>query len=191
MPKASLKEAFMQAGRTEFHVNGYHGTGVAAIAQRAGGPKGSFYNHFASKEELAVAVIGRYATSRRMEMLDQSSTPPLVRIRAHFDYLRTDLALHDFKRGCMFGNFGAEVASTNDTLKHVVDEALAYWALHLAGALEDARSRGQIAASIDPLSTAGLLVDAWEGAAMRAKAVGDSSPIDNFMTVVFERMLVP
>jgi TetR/AcrR family transcriptional repressor of nem operon len=191
MPKASLKEAFMEAGRTEFHVNGYHGTGVAAIAQRAGGPKGSFYNHFASKEELAVAVIGRYAISRRMEMLDATRVAPLRRIRAHFEYLQTDLALDGYARGCMFGNFAAEVASTNDTLKLVVDEALAYWAEHLADALEDARAHAEIAASVDPQSTAGLLVDAWEGAAMRAKAVGGSGPIDNFMSVVFERMLVP
>jgi TetR/AcrR family transcriptional repressor of nem operon len=191
MPKPSLREAFLDAGRTEFHVNGYHGTGVAAIAQRAGGPKGSFYNHFASKEELAVAVIAGYADSRRMEMLDESMVTPLARIRAHFEYLQADLARHDYKRGCMFGNFAAEVASTNDTLRLVVDEALDYWGEHLAGALEDARARGDIAASVDPLSTARLLVDAWEGAAMRAKAVGDSSPIDNFISVVFDRILVP
>jgi TetR/AcrR family transcriptional repressor of nem operon len=191
MPKANLKEAFMEAGRTEFHVNGYHGTGVAAIALRAGGPKGSFYNHFASKEELAIAVIDRNAVSRRMEMLDDTSVLPLTRIRDHFLFLQADLEKDAYQRGCMFGNFAAETASTNDNLKRVVDEALGYWCEHLAAALEDARAAGEISAAIDSKSAAQLLVDGWEGAAIRAKAVGDASPIENFMTFVFGRMLTP
>jgi TetR/AcrR family transcriptional repressor of nem operon len=191
MPKPNLKEAFMAAGHDEFHVNGYHGTGVAAIAQRAGGPKGSFYNHFASKEELAVAVIARYSDSRRMDMLDDTSVSPLARIRAHFLFLQADLAKDSYERGCMFGNFAAETASTNDNLRKVVDNALDYWCEHLAAALEDARALGEIAASTDTHSTAQLLVDAWEGGAIRAKAVGDASPIENFMTLVFGRMLAP
>src|ERR1700759_5503685 len=75
------------AGQAEFHERGYSVTGIAAIAARAEAFKGSFYNHFASKEELAVEVLGLYAQSQRLEMLQDESRAPLERIRTHFEHI--------------------------------------------------------------------------------------------------------
>ncbi len=36
----------------------------------------------------------------------------------------------------------------------------------------------------------GGIVDAWEGAALRAKAIGDSAPVDNVIALVFSRILI-
>ncbi|OKI44729.1 TetR/AcrR family transcriptional regulator [Micromonospora sp. CB01531] len=112
MPKPSLREALLDAACEEFDARGYAATGVAAIATRAGAPKGSFYNHFASKEELALASLERYGVNRRLGMLGDRSKPPLQRIQAHLAYLRDDLARHSFGRGCLFGTFAAESASS-------------------------------------------------------------------------------
>jgi TetR/AcrR family transcriptional repressor of nem operon len=191
MPMPNLKQAIIDAGATEFHLQGYSATGVAAIAARAGAPKGSFYNHFASKEELAIDVLARYGQARRMEMLEESPVAPLDRIRAHFEHLRADLAKDDYRRGCMFGNFAAEAASTNANLKQVLDTAFGYWGSLLTAALEQARANGSISTTLDPVVTAQFLIDAWEGAAIRAKAVGNAGPIDNFMDFAFARLLVP
>jgi TetR/AcrR family transcriptional repressor of nem operon len=191
MPKPSLKEAFLDAGMLELHTRGYSATGVSSVAERAGGPKGSFYNHFGSKEDFAVAVIGRYAEGRRLEMLTDPSVPPLDRIRAHFAHLQADLAAHDYARGCMFGNFAAEVAGTNERLRGVVDFAFDRWATLLAGAIDEARTAGEVSTDLDPAATAQLLIDAWEGAALRAKATGNSTPLDNVLALAFTVLLAP
>lgn len=189
MPKPSLRDAFADAGMTELHTNGYNGTGVAAIAARAGGPKGSFYNHFASKEDLAVDVLASYSASRRVEMLATGAQSPLARIRAHFAHLQSDLASFDYARGCMFGNFAAEVAATNQRLGEVVGTALEAWATTLANTIREAQEAGEIAARINPTRAARLLVDAWEGAALRAKTTGDSTPLDNVVEFAFTDLL--
>jgi len=191
MPKPSLREAFLDAGMLELHTRGYSATGVSSVAARAGGPKGSFYNHFDSKEDFAAAVMGRYGEGRRLDMLADRSVAPLERVRAHFAHLRSDLARHEYARGCMFGNFAAEVAGTNQRLGEIVDTAFGQWVSLLAEAIDEARAAGDIAADVDPAGTAQLLVDAWEGAALRAKAAGSPAPLDNVLAFAFTTLLAP
>ena len=47
----------LDAAYDEFRANGYHGTSMRQIAQRAGLAVGGIYNHFHSKEEVFAAVF--------------------------------------------------------------------------------------------------------------------------------------
>jgi TetR/AcrR family transcriptional repressor of nem operon len=191
MPKPSLRDALVDAAFNELHAKGYAATGVAAIAAAANAPKGSFYNHFASKEALAVEVLGRYGQSRRLEMLSDSADSPLQRIHNHVDYLRQDLAAHDYRRGCMFGNFAAEGPVDAATVTDAVAASLEQWRRTMADAIGEARDAGEIAHEVDPDAAAQFIVDAWEGAALRAKTAGDSTPIDNAVDMIFRQILTP
>jgi TetR/AcrR family transcriptional repressor of nem operon len=187
MPKPSLRDALLDAGFDQLHQGGYTATGVATIASAAHAPKGSFYNHFRSKEALALEVLDRYGQSRRLELLSESGVEPLQRIRNHLAHLQADLAVHDYRRGCMFGNFAAE--NPAGAVTAAVVAALGRWRDALASAIRDGQSAGDIDAGIDPDAAAALIVDAWEGAALRAKATGDSAPVDNAVRFVFDRIL--
>jgi len=98
------------------------------ITDSAGVPKGSFYNHFDSKEALAVVALQRYAERRRLEDLADPSAAPLARLRSHFELLRAETQEHGFTRGCLLGNLGAEVADHSDVLRAAVGQSLARWA---------------------------------------------------------------
>jgi TetR/AcrR family transcriptional repressor of nem operon len=78
MPKASLRDAIVDAALVEFHQHGYAATGVAAITGSAGAPKGSFYNHFRSKADLAMEVADRFAAASPIELLEDPSVPRAV-----------------------------------------------------------------------------------------------------------------
>jgi TetR/AcrR family transcriptional repressor of nem operon len=179
----------LDAGFDELHAGGYVGTGVAAIAAAAHAPKGSFYNHFRSKEALAVEVLARYGQGRRLDLLDQPGVPALRRIRDHLDHLRADLAAHGYRRGCMYGNFAAEAPTDAPEVTAAVTAALVRWAARLAATIRDGQQAGDIGTDIDADAAAQLIVDAWEGAALRAKAAGDGAPIDNVSALVFDRIL--
>ena len=58
-----------------FSKSGFNGCSVQDITECAGVPKGSFYNHFDSKEALAAAALEHYwsdGASGRLQVLDQT-----------------------------------------------------------------------------------------------------------------------
>lgn len=189
MPKPTLREALLDAGCEQLHAGGYAATGVAAIAAAAHAPKGSFYNHFRSKEALAVEALGRYGDSRRLDLLTDPGVAPLQRIRDHLEHLRSDLAAHAYRRGCMYGNFAAEGPAGAPAVTVAVSAALERWRTLLADTIRHAQRAAEIGGDVDADAAAQLIVDAWEGAALRAKAVGDSTPVDNVTELVFNRIL--
>lgn len=68
MPKPNVREQLMEAGLRTLHSQGFNGCAVQDITQAAGVPKGSFYNHFESKEALALAALEMFwvnGTARR------------------------------------------------------------------------------------------------------------------------------
>lgn len=66
MSRRSVREEIVNAAVEQFHARGFNAAGVKDITDSAGVPKGSFYNHFVSKEALAVVALERYGESRRL-----------------------------------------------------------------------------------------------------------------------------
>jgi TetR/AcrR family transcriptional repressor of nem operon len=124
-------------------------------------PKGSFYNHFDSNETLATVALQRYGEGRRLADLADRSVPPLVRLRAHFEFLRQETERHGLARGCLLGNFGAEVADHSDAIRGGVRYAFQQWAEAIAATLTEARDAGEVAADLDPHATARFVLNAW------------------------------
>ena len=86
MPRPSAREQIVQAGLKCLVEKSFNGVGVQDITATAGVPKGSFYNHFESKEALGAEIVERYgADMRRRELLSNKSIPPLERLRRHYD----------------------------------------------------------------------------------------------------------
>ena len=51
------KERLLRQGTKLFYAQGFHGTTVDAILASAGVPKGSFYHHFGSKDDLVTEAV--------------------------------------------------------------------------------------------------------------------------------------
>jgi TetR/AcrR family transcriptional repressor of nem operon len=115
MPRDSARERLVNAALDEFHRHGFNGCGVKDITQAAGVPKGSFYNHFESKEALALETLNRYGQSRRLEMLADSTQEPLARLRAHFEFLREELQASGFARARASRLLPRPLSSTGST----------------------------------------------------------------------------
>lgn len=175
MPDAATKDAWLDAGAVEFQQHGYNATGIAALAKRSGALKGSFYNYFPSKEAFALEVLAGYCRDAGMELL-AGDAPAEERIRAHFAHLRRELRRRGDAFGCLLGNFAAEVAADNPAIRTAIDAAFAAWAELLASAIAEAHPEH----AADATARAQLLIDAWEGALLRAKFTADPAPVDAF-----------
>ena len=85
MGKYDTKEKIIQAALKALLHKGFNGVGVQEITEKAGVPKGSFYNHFESKEALGVEIVERYGMgSTRRDVLTDKTVSPLERLRIAF-----------------------------------------------------------------------------------------------------------
>ncbi|MFJ7949429.1 TetR family transcriptional regulator C-terminal domain-containing protein [Streptomyces sp. NPDC096354] len=191
MARQSMREEIVDAAVAQFHSKGYNAAGVKDITDAAGTPKGSFYNHFESKESLAVVALERYGASLRLQDLAAPDIAPLVRLRKHFEFLRDEIVNAGFARGCLIGNFGAEVADHSETIRNGVRESLGHWASTISGALVEAQQAGAVRADLDTEKTARFLVNAWEGTLIAARSSRSGGAFDDFFDTAFGTLLAP
>jgi TetR/AcrR family transcriptional repressor of nem operon len=189
VPQRSVREQVVEAGLDQFHQHGFNGAGVKDITDAAGVPKGSFYNHFESKEALALVVLGRYGETLQLEKLTDTAVPPLDRLREHFTFLQAKVVDAGFTRGCLFGNFGAEMADHSDTIRGGVRDAFAQWSDLLAECVRQAQAEGTVRSTLDASDTARFIMQAWEGTLLVARAEQTTGAFDRFFTFVFSTVL--
>jgi TetR/AcrR family transcriptional repressor of nem operon len=189
MPRVGVREVLVEAAVTEFHRHGYAACSVDTITKAAGVPKGSFYNHFPSKEHLGAEVVARYAAGSAWWKEVDLGVSPLAQLRARFRAVVDMLAESQFTRGCLLGNMGTEVADRSDVIRRQVGISLCQWSEDIVVILRAARAAGEIGVGPDVERLGPFLLDAFQGAIMHSKVVKSVEPLEDFLGVVFETIL--
>lgn len=158
---------------------GYNGLGIQAVLDATGCPKGSFYHHFRDKEDFALATVGAYIGNVHA-LLDRCmgdrSLEPLERVRLFFQTV-ADSYREEGYLGCLMGGLGQELAGVSEAFRQKIEWCFASIAEHLAPCIEEARQAGDVPASADARQLADLLVDCWEGAALRSRLRRDPAAL--------------
>jgi len=188
--KSGTRERLLAAGLETFHRRGYANTGVQDIVSAAGVPKGSFYNHFASKEALAVAAVDAYWATLRPTVVEalSGSGKGLARLQALFRGTACGILAGELTNGCFMGQIGLELAGHSDEVRDHVASAMAEWTALLANVVEQGQRDGSIRASLDARTVARATLDAYEGALMRARIDGSPEPMRAFIEFVLPAM---
>lgn len=167
--------------------HGYSDLGIQALLERTHVPKGSFYHHFASKEAMALEAVDRYM-SLGHEVLEATLAPngssPLHRVRAFFERMRELYAAQGYL-GCLLGGLGQELSGANEVFRKKIEQCVASIAGRIAVCVEEARQQGELASDVDPRGYADLLVNAWEGAALRSRLLRSPVPLNQFLDFYF------
>jgi TetR/AcrR family transcriptional regulator, transcriptional repressor for nem operon len=182
MPIMSVptKQRLIEAGLRMLLERGYGSLGVQALLDETGIPKGSFYYHFKDKEDFALQVIDAYIAEVHGVLeacMQDKARKPLQRVRAFFHTVQQKYQ-QDGYLGCLMGGLGQELSGTNDAFRAKIEGCFNSIADRLAPALEEARQTGDIAPDCDVRRLADLLVDCWEGAALRSRLRRDPRPLD-------------
>ncbi len=119
MPTHARDRLLAAAGQL-FYAEGIRAVGVERLLESSGVGRASFYRHFASKDDLVVAMLRgydeRYRASLR-EAVDAADGDPL----AVFDALATRFAAADY-RGCSSINTMVEIADVDHPAHRVAAE---------------------------------------------------------------------
>ncbi len=168
---SSTKQRLIDAGLRMLLEHGYNDLGIQALLGETRIPKGSFYHHFRDKEDFALQVIDAYMVQVHAGLnhcLGDERLLPLARVRRFFEMTEQKYREEGYM-GCLMGGLGQELSGVSEVFRRKIEECFSTIAERLATCLEEARRRGQIPRDSNVRQMADLLVDCWEGAALRSR----------------------
>ncbi|MDH5673643.1 MAG: TetR/AcrR family transcriptional regulator [Myxococcales bacterium] len=183
----ATKRRLLEAGLRMLLERGYNDLGIQSLLKETGTPKGSFYHHFESKEDFALQVVDAYMVEVHAGLdacLSNEQLPPLLRVRSFFEATR-DKYGRDGYLGCMLGGLGQELAGVSEAFRERIEACFADIGAHVATCLEAARARGELPAHTDPEELSALLINCWEGAALRCRLRRSPAPLDAMLDFYF------
>lgn len=187
-----MRRRLLAAGLELIHAHGFAASGVKDITDAAGIPKGSFYAYFASKEAFAAALVAHYwgdIEARLLPILERDGAAG-DRIVRFFHALADDHEAGDFLLGCLVGNLSLELGGVSEPIRAELLRILDRWGSVLAACVRTGqRPAGDVRGDLDADDLACVLIEAWEGAALRGKVTRSRAPYDRFETATVPALL--
>lgn len=191
--ETSTKERLIAAGMAMLLKHGYNHLGVQELLHATSVPKGSFYHHFESKEDFALQVIDRYMAGVHAGLdacLGDRTLAPLARVRQFFENTREAYRREGYL-GCLLGGLGQELSGVSAVFRRKIEKCFQEIAARISACLQEAIDLGELSRDTDPQELANLLVDCWEGAALRTRLLRDPAPLQAMLDFYFLSMAPP
>lgn len=171
------RERIVSSAATLFSERGFFGSSMAELLKVTGLQKGGLYNHFASKEELALAsfdwavghVERRYAAA--LDGVDGS----LDRLLAIVDVIRGLVADNALPGGCPILTTAIEADDTMPALRDRAREAMTRWQRLIGSNVKRGVERGELRPDADPYAVATIVTATLEGAVFLTKLYDDDA----------------
>lgn len=192
-----IPNRLLAAGHLLFKQQGYNATGVSELAAQAKVPKGSFYNHFESKEAFAVEIIQRYAQGMDATWDAAMATLPLAHQASPLAAIRhlfhTFIAHHEQAAcpGCLVGNFSAELAESSPACREALDTAMRHWHQRLTALIEQAQQAGEVRRDVQAKALSAFFWNAWQGALLRMKVTHNAKPLKECLRLMLDHFFQP
>jgi TetR/AcrR family transcriptional repressor of nem operon len=163
-----------------FNSRGFAGASMSDVMSATGLEKGGIYNHFASKDELALAAFDHIIavhTERVGKIIDGGTTceEKLIKLVEGFQLVVTDPT---FKGGCPLLNCAVESDDTHPALRARVQIAIK----KILKAIETIVQRGidlkEFDNNVEPLVVAQFLFASLEGGILLAKLYDEPHRLD-------------
>jgi TetR/AcrR family transcriptional regulator, transcriptional repressor for nem operon len=163
----------LDASLRVIRARGYSATRIEDICDAAGLTKGSFFHHFRSKEDLALAAAGHFAVMAEGVFATapyQSASDPLDRLLGYVDFRIAILqgALPDYT--CLLGTMVQEIYDTHPAIRAACEMHISAHAATVAKDIAQARRRYAPHAPWSAESLALYIQAVIQGAFILAKA---------------------
>lgn len=159
-----------------FNTRGYAGTSMSAVLAATGLQKGGLYNHFGSKEQLAVAAFD-YQIERiadRFEVALKGVTGAADRLHAIVSVIGHLAADSEFQGGCPVLNVATESDDGLPALRERAQHAMTSWQRLIGSTVKDGVTAGELRPECEPRAVATVLTATLEGAVMLSKLYDDA-----------------
>jgi TetR/AcrR family transcriptional regulator, transcriptional repressor for nem operon len=171
------REHILAQSAAVFNQHGYAASSMSDLMLATKLEKGGIYNHFASKEQLALEAFD-YAVAlieNRFEALLEGRILAIDRLRAVMDVFLE--FIHDpvLPGGCPVLNAAIEADDSNEKLRERIRLVLNGWRTRIQGIVEKGVAMGELQTGTDGAQLATVMISTLEGAVMMSKVYRESS----------------
>lgn len=191
MGRPSVRQQLVDAALEVFQTHGFNGASVQDLTDAAGVPKGSFYNHFSSKEDLALVALQDYIAQNGIDVLRDTRLEPLERLKRHFRANWKTVRDRGHRSGCFLGSLSSEIADSHETSRERFGYYFQAWSAAIADVIAQAQAAGTVDAALDPQAVARYVLNAWQGMLIRVKVTKNDEPFKDFIAMTFGVLLTP
>lgn len=187
-PFDDTREALIRKGLELWTEKGFNATGLGELLKTVGVPKGSFYHYFSSKDDFGREVIKAYDaffSAKLLKHFANDSLKPLARLQAFIEDATQGIQRYEYRRGCLVGNLGQEMASLDEGFREQLSAVFGSWESSVKGLLEKAVDTGELPPNTDCEALAKFFWMGWEGAILRARLERNSQPLEIFSQQFF------
>jgi len=148
---------------------GYARVSIRDITSSVGIPKGTSYNHFRSKEDLASAILSQHFNALLETLAQGGPETAGARLRRHFESIAPSTQEPRSSPLQVISTLAAEGPALPSALSLQIAEGIRLWSNKVAALISLAQSEGQIDAQENPDLLAALFINCWQGAVIRSK----------------------
>lgn len=190
----NLRQELLDTGMKLLSEQGYHGTGLKEILERAQVPKGSFYHYFSSKEAFTAEIISDY-TGTLLALMDQhlESTESSARetIRNLYRMMVTEFERRGCIRGCLLGNLAAEIGASSERCQQALQQGYRDWRERFLPLVEKGQRDGEFRDDIPAGALADIYWNHWEGGILRMKLEGQADTLRQDLDWLLDGLMAP
>jgi AcrR family transcriptional regulator len=175
------RQRIVELAAPVFNRQGYAGASLRDLIGATGLEKGGIYNHFGSKEQLALEAYD-YAMTRVTERLARSQdgvTDAVERLVSMIEAFAANARRPAIEGGCPMMNTAIEADDTHTELCDRARASMTLWHRLIGRIVKDGKAAGTFAEDLDPYALASTITGALEGALMLARLYGDAAHMDH------------
>ena len=163
-----------------FNTRGYFGSSMGDLVRETGLEKGGIYNHFGSKEELALAAFD-YSTGVMRERFDaalEGRTGAMEKLLAVVGVLGGIVEEPPVRGGCPVLNTAVEADDAHPALKERARGVATDWLRLVGSIVKEGVRLGELEDGVDPREVASVVVATLEGAVMLSRLHEDPAHME-------------
>jgi TetR/AcrR family transcriptional repressor of nem operon len=177
----NTREMLLLSAGKLFQEVGYVRASIQRIATGVNAPKGTFYNYFESKEELATILVDRQFDAIYRSLFLTPGESAYDRLKHHFHFLATEPPAIAIAPLQLLAIFAAEAPAIPPAIGQRIAGGIHVWDRQLGDLISLAHSEKGTSVAQDPTKLALLLTTCWFGAIVRRKSDPSLKLVDDFL----------
>ena len=177
---AATRRRIVELAAPVFNRRGYVGASMRELVDAIGLEKGGIYNHFGSKEQLAIEAYD-HAMAIVTSGLQRSQKPgddAIQRLQSMIRAFGGNARSPEIEGGCPIMNTAIEADDTHTELRDRARESMTLWHRLIGRVVKDGVAAGTVDPDTDPYALASILTSALEGGLMLARLYDDPTHMD-------------